>query len=88
MYLISKTLKVLASLIFIAPLCVIADDSAGNVQVSSLKVKERLQSMEQINVTAEKKQVAAEPESSAVAALLREAEAIEAAEEQDQSAVH
>ena len=47
------------------------------VQVASLAVKERLQSIEQINVTAEKEQLDVEPESQAVADLLAELEELE-----------
>ena len=47
------------------------------VRVASLQVKERLQSIEQINVTAEKEQLNIKPESDAVAALLDELDELE-----------
>jgi hypothetical protein len=50
------------------------------VQVASLQVKERLQSIEQINVTAEKEARDVTPESQAVADILAELEALEADE--------
>ena len=56
-----------------------ANTEEGTVQVPSLKVKERLHSIEQINVTAEKAPVDAKPESEAVARLLDEAEALDRA---------
>jgi hypothetical protein len=72
-----RIVKTAACLFMLTPFLALAD-ATENVQVPSLKVKERLQSIEQINVTAEKKQLAIAPESAAVAALLREADAIEA----------
>ena len=76
-----RQIKTLACLMVLAPLLLVeaaaADDVREGVLVSSLKVKERLQSIEQINVSAEKKQLKVEPESAAVAALLAEAEAID-----------
>ena len=76
-----RHIKTLAYLMLLAPLLLveaaIADDAREGVLVSSLKVKERLQSIEQINVSAEKKQVKVEPESAAVAALLAEAETMD-----------
>ena len=59
-----------------APWAAIADD--GRVDVASLQVKERLQSIEQINVTAEKERKDIVPESDAVAELLQQAEALDA----------
>ena len=76
-----QPIKTLAYLIFLTPLLLVetavADDDRESVLVSSLTVKERLHSIEQINVSAEKKQVKVEPASAAVAALLAEAEAID-----------
>ena len=72
-----RIVKAVAYLFLLSPLLAMADANE-QVQVPSLKVKERLQSIEQINVTAEKKQLAIAPESEAVAALLREADMIEA----------
>ena len=69
----------------------IANTEQGTVQVPSLQVKERLHSIEQINVTAEKAPVDVKPESEAVAKLLEEADAMDRAEEEaqaPQSAVH
>jgi len=63
-----------------------ADDSR-TVAVPSLKVKERLHSIEQINVTAEKEQHAVKPESKAVESLLAEAEELDR-EDADQSSSH
>ena len=48
------------------------------VNVSSLKVKERIQTMEQINVSAELEKQEEAPTSEAVAELLEEATEIEA----------
>ena len=59
-----------------APWFASADD--GRVDVASLQVKERLQSIEQINVTAEKELKDVAPESDAVAELLKQAEALDA----------
>ena len=53
-------------------------DSSATVTVDTLKVKERLRSMEQINVTAEKEQQVVTPISQSVADLLREADALDA----------
>ncbi len=53
-------------------------DSSATVKVDALKVKERLRSMEQINVTAEKEQQVVTPISEAVADLLREADVLDA----------
>jgi small-conductance mechanosensitive channel len=52
-------------------------DGTSSVAVPSLKVKERLQSIEQINVTAEKQAKAEQPQSEAVEALLAEAEKLD-----------
>lgn len=81
-------MKKLAFLLFLAPLVAFANDTSEGIQVASLKVKERLQSIEQINVTAEKPAVAVEPESAKVAALLEEAEQIDNDEHKAQSASH
>jgi len=78
-----KIVKTVAYLFLLSPVLAVADAN-DNVQVPSLKVKERLQSIEQINVTAEKKQLAIAPESEAVAALLREADSIDAQTGDDQ----
>ena len=78
-----RILKAVAYLFLLSPVLAVADASE-QVQVPSLKVKERLQSIEQINVTAEKKQLAIAPESEAVAALLREADMIEAGPSEDE----
>lgn len=51
---------------------------AGTVQVPSLQVRERLRSIEQINVTAEKPVQAERPVSEAVARLLDEAKQLDA----------
>lgn len=61
-------------------LAAVADQPAV-VQASSLEVKERLHSIEQINVTAEKEQVDVAPVSEAVARLLEEAERADTADE-------
>ena len=79
-----RFVKAAACLLFLSPLLAMADASE-QVQVPSLKVKERLQSIEQINVTAEKKQLAIAPESEAVAALLREADMIDAGPGEDEA---
>ena len=52
------------------------------VDVASLEVKERIQSMEQVNVSAPTEKQAEQPSTDAVAALLEEASAIEAEEEE------
>lgn len=88
-----RTIKTLACATLLAPLLAIAgvalaNEPANDVQVASLKVKERLQSIERINVTAEKEQLAVEPDSAAVAALLREAEALDENSIQSQSTAH
>ncbi len=62
-----KTVVILATLLL--PVSSFAD---GTVAVSSLQVKERIRSIEQINVTAEKKQADIAPESQRVADILRE----------------
>lgn len=54
------------------------------VSVASLEVKERIQSMEQINVSAPTDPVPERPTSAAVAELLDEASAIEAEEAAEQ----
>ena len=53
------------------------------VNVSSLKVKERIQTMEQINVSAELEKQEEAPTSEAVAKLLEEATEIEAEDQVD-----
>ena len=55
----------------------LVDDSAV-VSAASLQVKERLKSIEQINVTAPTQAKQAEPVSKAVADLLQEAETLDA----------
>ncbi|MEM7000338.1 MAG: hypothetical protein AAF529_06085 [Pseudomonadota bacterium] len=52
------------------------DDQAG-IKVASLAVKERLQSMEQVNVSSEKTDVVAEPQQGSVAEILAAASALE-----------
>ena len=64
-----RTAFILAALML--PLSGFAGDT---VTVSSLQVKERIQSIEQINVTAEKQQADIAPESQRVADILRELE--------------
>ena len=59
-----------------------ADNTTSVVSVSSLDVKERIRTMEQINVSAETDQVAEQPTTSAVAELLDEATEIESEAEQ------
>ena len=59
-----------------------ADTATSVVSVSSLDVKERIRTMEQINVSAETDQVAEQPTTSAVAELLDEATEIESEAEQ------
>lgn len=56
----------------------VADET---VQVASLTVKERLQAMERIDVTAEKEQQNVEPSSQAVAELLEELKTLDLADE-------
>ncbi len=51
------------------------------VRVSSLEVKERLHSIEQINVTAEKQVLDIDPESARVQALLEEADEMDSVDE-------
>ena len=58
----------------------VADAPNNVVQVSSLTVKERLHSIEQINVTAEKAPLPVAPLTSQVARLLEEADALDAAQ--------
>ncbi len=64
-----RTAFILAALML--PLSGFAGDT---VTVSSLQVKERIQSIEQINVTAEKQQADIAPDSQRVADILRELE--------------
>lgn len=78
----------LALTILLVPLSAAANDASESVQVPSLQVKERIRSIEQINVTAEKEAQAVEPESDKVAALLREAAELEEQDEAAQSTTH
>ena len=81
-------MKRLLLVVALCPVLALADDSAGTVQVPSLKVKDRLHSIEQIVVSAEKEQVAEAPESNRVAQLLEEARQLDESETDDQSAAH
>lgn len=75
-----KKLLVLAALLLSG--MAYASNDANVVQTESLKVKERLQVIELINVTAEKAQVEdIEPVSEKVAEILEEAERVEAEED-------
>lgn len=75
-----KKLLVLAALLLSG--MAYASNDANVVQTESLKVKERLQVIELINVTAEKTQVEdIEPVSEKVAEILEEAERVEAEED-------
>lgn len=66
----SKTASVAAIVTIGLSQSVLADDAV--VQVDSLQVKERIQSMEQINVSAPTEQIAEAPSTDAVAQLLEE----------------
>ena len=78
----SKIIRHLIALpLLAAPWAAFADD--GRVGVASLQVKERLQSIEQINVTAEKERKDIAPESDAVAELLQQAQEIDAEAQAD-----
>ncbi|MEE8243421.1 MAG: hypothetical protein V3R27_00380 [Pseudomonadales bacterium] len=75
-----KKLLVLATLLLTG--MAYASNDANVVQTESLEVKERLQVIELINVTAEKEQVAdVEPVSEKIADILEEAERVEAEED-------
>ena len=75
-----KKLLVLATLLLTG--MAYASNDANVVQTESLEVKERLQVIELINVTAEKEQVAdVEPVSEQVAEILENAERVEAEED-------
>ena len=75
-----KKLLVLATLLLTG--MAYASNDANVVQTQSLEVKERLQVIELINVTAEKEHVAdVEPVSEKVAEILEEAERVEAEED-------
>lgn len=75
-----KKLLVLATLLLSG--MAYASNDANVVQTASLEVKERLQVIELINVTAEKAQVEdIEPVSEKVAEILEEAERVEAEED-------
>ncbi len=75
-----KKLLVLATLLLTG--MAYASNDANVVQTESLEVKERLQVIELINVTAEKEQVAdVEPVSEKIAEILEEAERVEAEED-------
>lgn len=75
-----KKLLVLATLLLTG--MAYASNDANVVQTESLEVKERLQVIELINVTAEKAQVEdVEPVSEKVAQILEEAEQVEAEED-------
>ena len=76
-----KILTYLTALIFSGS--VLADEV---VSVPSLEVKERIQSMEQVNVSAPTEKQAEAPSTNAVAELLEEATEIEAEAEADQEA--
>ncbi len=74
-----KKLLVLATLLLSG--LVFASNDANVVKTESLEVKERLQAIELINVTAEKSEVQeVEPVSEAIAEILEEAERVEAEE--------
>ena len=74
-----KKLIVLATLLLSG--LVFASNDANVVKTESLEVKERLQAIELINVTAEKSEVQeVEPVSETVAEILDEAERVEAEE--------
>ncbi len=60
----------------------VAGFADGTVAVSSLEVKERIRSIEQINVTAEKEPADIAPESQRVADILRELDEAEDKAEQ------
>ena len=78
----TKTMRHLIALpLLAAPWAAFAND--GRVDVASLQVKERLQSIEQINVTAEKERKDIAPESDAVAELLEQAQALDAEAQAD-----
>ena len=71
-----KKLLVLATLLLSG--LVFASNDANVVKTESLEVKERLQAIELINVTAEKSEVQeVEPVSETVAEILEEAERVE-----------
>ena len=75
-----KKLLVLATLLLTG--MAYASNDANVVQTESLEVKERLQVIELINVTAEKARVEdVEPVSEKVAQILEEAEQVEADED-------
>ena len=75
-----KKLLVLATLLLTG--MAYASNDANVVQTESLEVKERLQVIELIYVTAEKEQVAdVEPVSEKIADILEEAERVEAEED-------
>ena len=75
-----KKLIVLAALVLSG--AAFASNDANVVQTQSLEVKERLQTIELINVTAEKAQVEdAEPVSEIVNEILEEAERVETEED-------
>ncbi len=74
-----KKLLVLATLVLSG--LAFASNDANVVKTESLEVKERLQAIELINVTAEKSEVQeVEPVSEAIAEILEEAERVEAEE--------
>ncbi|MCZ6657408.1 MAG: hypothetical protein O7C67_08945 [Gammaproteobacteria bacterium] len=74
-----KKLLVLATLLLSG--LVFASNDANVVKTESLEVKERLQAIELINVTAEKSEVQEiEPVSETVVEILEEAERVEAEE--------
>lgn len=74
-----KKLLVLATLLLSG--LVFASNDANVVKTESLEVKERLQAIELINVTAEKSEVQeVEPVSETVGEILEEAERVEAEE--------
>ena len=65
-----------------APFAISVADEAQLTTLPSLVVKERLQSIEQINVTAETEQQEEQPVSAAVAQLLDEAQQLDAPTEE------
>ncbi len=82
---IQKSRVVLGSLTLgVALLGGVSSANADEIRVASLEVKQRIQSMEQINVTAEKSVDESAPAASAaVSALLEELEGLEEANQRD-----
>ena len=71
-------LSITAAAVTLIPMTSLADEST-KVTAASLQVKERLKSIEQINVTAPTDQKEVEPVSQAVADLLKEADTLDKA---------